>query len=62
LAYDVGTVSPADGHSFTDIAPTTEYGVQNLILFEKEVKRKVICEVLYVFLRGKCGVKKDENG
>ncbi|MCL5421816.1 MAG: protein-L-isoaspartate O-methyltransferase [Nitrospirae bacterium] len=47
------------------IAPVTEYGVQNLVLFEKEekeVKRKVICEVLYVFLRGKYGVKRDENG
>ena len=47
------------------IAPITECGVQNLVLFEKEekeVKRKVICEVLYVFLRGKYGVKRGENG
>ncbi len=47
------------------IAPITEYGVQNLVLFEKEeneVIRKVICEVLYVFLRGKYGVKGGGNG
>jgi protein-L-isoaspartate(D-aspartate) O-methyltransferase len=47
------------------IAPMTEYGVQNLVLFEKEEKevgRKVICEVLYVFLRGKYGVRRGENG
>lgn len=47
------------------IAPIIEYGVQNLVLLEKdekEVKRKVICEVLYVFLRGKYEVKRGENG
>jgi protein-L-isoaspartate(D-aspartate) O-methyltransferase len=46
------------------IAPITEYGVQNLVLFEKkekEVKRKVICEVLYVSLRGEYGVKRGED-
>lgn len=42
------------------IAPLAEYGVQNLILFEKEEKkitRTVRCEVLYVSLKGKYGVK-----
>jgi len=42
------------------IAPIVEYGVQNLVLFEnqeKEITRKVICEVLYVCLRGEYGVK-----
>jgi len=29
---------------------------------EKEVKIKVICDVLWVFLRGKFGAKRDENG
>lgn len=40
------------------IAPVMEQGVQNLVLLEKSekgVKRKVICEVLYVPLRGKYG-------
>ena len=43
------------------IAPITEYGVQNLVLLEKEereVRRKVICEVLYVYLRGRHGARK----
>jgi protein-L-isoaspartate(D-aspartate) O-methyltransferase len=47
------------------IAPITEYGVQTLVLFEKEekeVKQKAICAVLYVFLRGEYGVKRGENG
>jgi len=38
------------------IAPVKEYGVQDLVLFEKrdkDIKRKVICEVLYVSLRGR---------
>ncbi len=40
------------------IAPVMENGVQNLVLFEKDEKlrRKVICEVLYVPLRGKFGI------
>ena len=40
------------------IAPVMEHGVQNLVLLEKSEKRiirKVICEVLYVPLRGKYG-------
>jgi len=39
------------------IAPVMENGVQNLILLEKDEKlrRKVICEVLYVPLRGRYG-------
>jgi protein-L-isoaspartate(D-aspartate) O-methyltransferase len=47
------------------IAPITEYGVQNLVLFEKEEKeitRKVICEVLYVSLRGKYGAGEARKG
>ncbi len=40
------------------IAPVIENGVQNLVLLEKDGKlgRKVICEVLYVPLRGEYGV------
>lgn len=40
------------------IAPVIENGVQNLILLEKDekIRRKVICEVLYVPLRGKFGI------
>ena len=37
------------------IAPVVEKGVQNLVLLERSekcVRRKVICEVLYVSLRG----------
>lgn len=37
------------------IAPVVEKGIQNLVLLERSekcVKRKVICEVLYVSLRG----------
>lgn len=33
-----------------------EDGIQNLVLIEKgekDIRRKVICEVLYVFLRGR---------
>jgi len=44
------------------IAPVVEQGVQNLVLLEKSEKafrRKVICEVLYVFLRGKYGVSEE---
>jgi protein-L-isoaspartate(D-aspartate) O-methyltransferase len=42
------------------IAPLIENGIQNLVLLEKsekDVRKKVICEVLYVSLRGKYGVK-----
>ena len=41
------------------IAPVIEYGVQNLFLIEKiekGIRREVICEVLYVSLRGRYGV------
>lgn len=41
------------------IAPVIEHGVQNLVLLEKNEKgfrRKVICKVLYVPLRGKWGI------
>ncbi len=40
------------------IAPVIEHGIQNLVLLEKsdkDIKRKVICEVLYVSLRGRYG-------
>jgi protein-L-isoaspartate(D-aspartate) O-methyltransferase len=40
------------------IAPVIEHGIQNLVLLEKSdkgIKRKVICEVLYVSLRGRYG-------
>ena len=40
------------------IAPLREMGVQNLVLFEKSsegIRREVICQVLYVPLRGKYG-------
>lgn len=42
------------------IAPVIERGVQNLVLLEKgekDIERRVICEVLYVPLRGKYGVR-----
>jgi protein-L-isoaspartate(D-aspartate) O-methyltransferase len=42
------------------IAPVIEHGVQNLVLLEKSekgIRRKVICEVLYVSLRGNYGIK-----
>jgi len=45
------------------IAPLLEYGIQNLVLLEKSeegIRRKVICEVLYVPLRGKYGGEKKE--
>ncbi len=44
------------------IAPVIEHGVQNLVLLEKSEKgiiRKVICEVLYIPLRGKYGVSEE---
>lgn len=44
------------------IAPLLEYGIQNLVLLEKSeegIRREVICEVLYVSLRGKYGEKKE---
>jgi len=40
------------------IAPSAEHGVQNLVLYEKRetsFTREVLCEVLYVSLRGKYG-------
>ena len=40
------------------IAPVSEQGVQNLVVLEKQergVTRKVVCEVLYVSLRGQYG-------
>lgn len=42
------------------IAPVIEHGVQNLTLFEKSqkgIERKAICEVLYVPLMGRYGVR-----
>jgi protein-L-isoaspartate(D-aspartate) O-methyltransferase len=44
------------------IAPVIEHGVQNLVLLEKSKKciiRKVICEVLYIPLRGKYRVSEE---
>ncbi len=44
------------------IAPVIEHGIQNLILLEKSEKRiirKVICEVLYIPLRGRYGVSEE---
>lgn len=41
------------------IAPVIEQGTQDLILLEKngkDIKRRVICEVLYVSLRGRYGI------
>lgn len=41
------------------IAPLLEGGIQNLVLIEKEhqgIRRKVVCEVLYVLLKGRYGV------
>ena len=41
------------------IAPVIEQGTQDLILLEKSrenIKRNVICEVLYVSLKGRYGV------
>jgi len=40
------------------IAPVKEYGIQNLVILEKSeksIRRRVICEVLYVSLRGMYG-------
>lgn len=42
------------------IAPVKEYEVQYLVLLEKvarRIRRKIICEVLYVSLRGRYGVR-----
>lgn len=47
------------------ITPKIEKGIQNLVLLEKEkegVRRRVICEVLYVLLKGKYGVREGRNG
>jgi len=47
------------------ITPKIEKGIQNLVLLEKEkkgVRRRVICEVLYVLLKGKYGAKEGRNG
>lgn len=47
------------------IAPKIENGIQNLVLLEKEekrIKRRVICEVLYILLKGKYGVMEGRNG
>jgi protein-L-isoaspartate(D-aspartate) O-methyltransferase len=44
------------------IVPVIEFESQNLTLLEKEKKeinRKLICEVLYVSLRGPYGVRED---
>ena len=41
------------------IAPVKEYEIQYLVLLEKTargIKRKIVCEVLYVSLRGRYGV------
>jgi protein-L-isoaspartate(D-aspartate) O-methyltransferase len=41
------------------IGPLVEHGIQNLVLLEKserDIRKKVICEVLYVSLKGKYGV------
>jgi len=43
------------------ISPVIEDGIQNLVLIEKGekgIRRKVICEVLYVSLRGRYGVSR----
>ncbi|MEW6163241.1 MAG: protein-L-isoaspartate O-methyltransferase [Nitrospirota bacterium] len=45
------------------IAPVIERGIQNLVLLEKSekyVRRKTICEVLYVSLRGKYGISSNQ--
>ncbi len=47
------------------ITPKIENEIQNLILLEKEkkvVRRRVVCEVLYVHLKGKYGVREGRNG
>jgi protein-L-isoaspartate(D-aspartate) O-methyltransferase len=44
------------------IAPVAEFGTQNLVLLEKskkDTRSKVICEVLYVHLRGIFGASED---
>ena len=44
------------------IAPVIEQGTQDLILLEKsrkDIKRRVICEVLYVSLKGRYGVRRE---
>ncbi len=43
------------------IAPLIEYGIQNLVLLEKsekDIRKKVICEVLYVSLKGRYGLNR----
>jgi protein-L-isoaspartate O-methyltransferase len=40
------------------IAPLRENGIQNLVLLEKEkdgIRREIVCQVLYVPLRGRYG-------
>jgi protein-L-isoaspartate(D-aspartate) O-methyltransferase len=47
------------------IAPVIEHGIQNLVLLEKsekDIRKKVICEVLYVSLKGRYGVREMRNG
>lgn len=44
------------------IAPVVERGTQDLVLLEKsgkEIKRSVICEVLYLLLKGRYGVGRE---
>jgi protein-L-isoaspartate(D-aspartate) O-methyltransferase len=46
------------------IVPVIEKGIQNLVLIErgdKFIKRQIICEVLYVSLRGRFGVKTNKS-
>jgi protein-L-isoaspartate(D-aspartate) O-methyltransferase len=43
------------------IAPVIEDGIQDLVLLEKSeggIRRKVVCEVLYISLRGRYGVNR----
>ena len=43
------------------IGPVIEDGIQNLVLIEKgekDIRRKVICVVLYISLRGRYGVSR----
>lgn len=43
------------------IAPVIENGVQNLVLLkksERDIRKKIICEVLYMSLRGRYGVSR----
>lgn len=46
------------------ITPKIENGIQNLVLLEKEkngVRRRIICEVLYVLLKGKYGAREERK-